>query len=277
MSNQKSFRPIRLLRPWDQPGYRDQDLVIQSVVDEIRRLESTKVATLSTWDVTEDTNGDLIVKSHTGPTVRLRLTAAGALAVSGSAAVSGAASIGGSLGVSGAAAISGAASVSGAASFAGTLAVSGAATFASTLAASGAAIFGSTVNASGAATLSSTLAVSGAATLGSTLNVAGAATVSGAATLNSTLTASGAATFGSSVAITGALSVTGTATLAGNLAHTGSHLGFFGATPQARPSAYTVTNATPIRSIDVATVTLTQLANLIASILGDFQARGDFQ
>src|SRR5713101_9955535 len=104
-NNQKQFRPIRLLRPWDQPGYRDQDLVIQGIVDEIRRLESTKVASLTHWDVTEDTNGDIIVRSHTGPRIRLRITAAGALSVSGSAAVSGTTSIGGSLGVSGAAAI----------------------------------------------------------------------------------------------------------------------------------------------------------------------------
>src|ERR1051326_8715012 len=88
-TDQRQYRALRILRTWDQPGYRDQDLVIQNIVDEIRRLETTKLTLLSHWSVTEDTNGDLLVEGITGPTVRLRLTAAGPLSICGDMAGAG--------------------------------------------------------------------------------------------------------------------------------------------------------------------------------------------
>lgn len=251
--NQRQYRPRQIVRPWASPGYQDADLIIQQINDEIRRLESTKVATLTHWTITEDTNGDLIIESTTGPTVRLRATSAGVLSISGDAHVSGAANIGGALGVSGAANISGAASVTGNLSVGGTITASGATTLKGTLEASGAATFDA------------------AATVNGNLSVSGTAEVSGA------VTADGAATVKGNLAVSGTAEVSGTTTLDGDLAHKGSHVGFFGATPQARPSAYTVTNSTPIRSIDVSTVTLTQLANFVASMIADFKSRGDFQ
>lgn len=58
---------------------------------------------------------------------------------------------------------------------------------------------------------------------------------------------------------------------------TAGRIGFYGVTPTVRPSAYTVSNSTPSRSIDVSTVTLTQLANFVASIIVDQKANGLFQ
>lgn len=184
MSTQKQFRPIRILHAWDNPGYQDKDLIVQNIVDEIRRLESTKIATLTHWTITEDTNGDLLAQSSTGPTNRLRLTAAGALSVSGTANVS------------------------------------------------------------------------GATTLQANLSVSGTANVSGATTLQ------------------GALNVSGTATLAGTVAHTGTMFGAFGVSPVTRPSAFTVTNDSTNRTLDVSTVTLTQLANVVATLLRDQNTLG---
>ena len=51
---------------------------------------------------------------------------------------------------------------------------------------------------------------------------------------------------------------------------------FFGVTPFARPSAYTVTNPITRRSFDTTTVTLQQLAEVMGTVIGDQQGYGLF-
>ncbi len=70
-------------------------------------------------------------------------------------------------------------------------------------------------------------------------------------------TGSAASLFGGDVEIDGALN------------HDGSTAGFLGATPVVRPPAYSITNATPSRTLNVSTVTLTILANVVAQLLQD--------
>jgi hypothetical protein len=66
---------------------------------------------------------------------------------------------------------------------------------------------------------------------------------------------------------------------AGNitLGASGNNVGFFGVTPIVRPAAYTVTGATPTRTLAVATVTATTLANFVAQMILDLQAYGLLQ
>lgn len=57
----------------------------------------------------------------------------------------------------------------------------------------------------------------------------------------------------------------------------GGRLGFYGATPVVRPAAYTVTNPASRRSFDTTTVTLSQLAEVVGTIIADKIANGSFQ
>lgn len=54
-------------------------------------------------------------------------------------------------------------------------------------------------------------------------------------------------------------------------------IGLFGVSPPSRPAAYTVTNATPTRTIDISTVDVVALANLVAQIIADLQSYGNLQ
>ena len=55
----------------------------------------------------------------------------------------------------------------------------------------------------------------------------------------------------------------------GGLNHDGSTIGFYGTTPVTRPASYSITNSTPTRTLNVSTVTLAGLANVVAQILQD--------
>lgn len=55
----------------------------------------------------------------------------------------------------------------------------------------------------------------------------------------------------------------------GALNHDGATAGFLGALPVVRPPAYAISNATPSRTLNVSTVTLTILANVVAQLLQD--------
>jgi hypothetical protein len=57
----------------------------------------------------------------------------------------------------------------------------------------------------------------------------------------------------------------------------GQKLGFFGATPVARPAAYTVTNVTADRAYDANATTLDELADVLGTLIADLQAYGLLQ
>lgn len=55
----------------------------------------------------------------------------------------------------------------------------------------------------------------------------------------------------------------------GALNHDGTTAGFYATTPVTRPASYSITNSTPSRTLNVSTVTLTSLANVVAQMLQD--------
>jgi hypothetical protein len=57
----------------------------------------------------------------------------------------------------------------------------------------------------------------------------------------------------------------------------GERLGFYGATPAARPAAYTPTNVTPDRSYDADTVAVAELADVVGTLIADLQTLGLLQ
>lgn len=54
-------------------------------------------------------------------------------------------------------------------------------------------------------------------------------------------------------------------------------LGFFGATPVSRASAYTPTNVTTDRAFDADTVAVAELADVVGTLIADLQAYGLLQ
>lgn len=68
--------------------------------------------------------------------------------------------------------------------------------------------------------------------------------------------------------------VSGTSTIGGALEHTGSTLGLFGATPASQPAAYTVSNGTTVRTYDADATTVAELADVLATLIGDLQSLG---
>jgi hypothetical protein len=59
--------------------------------------------------------------------------------------------------------------------------------------------------------------------------------------------------------------------------HDGSTFGVFGVTPASRVAAYTVTNAITDRSFDADNTTIAELADVVATIIGDLKTYGFFQ
>lgn len=57
----------------------------------------------------------------------------------------------------------------------------------------------------------------------------------------------------------------------------GTGIGFFGATPAAQAAAYTPTNVTPDRSFDADTVAITELADIVGTLIADLQSYGLLQ
>lgn len=57
----------------------------------------------------------------------------------------------------------------------------------------------------------------------------------------------------------------------------GTAVSFFGATAAARTGAYTVSNSTPTRTLDVSGVTAAQVANALAQVIADLKTYGLFQ
>lgn len=70
------------------------------------------------------------------------------------------------------------------------------------------------------------------------------------------------------------LEVTGNAKITGEIKHTGNKVGFYNATPVLQPAAYTIANDTPTRTLDVATATLADVANVLATLIRDNKAQG---
>jgi hypothetical protein len=60
----------------------------------------------------------------------------------------------------------------------------------------------------------------------------------------------------------------------GALNHDGTTVGFYGATPVAQSSAYTVTNGTTDRAYDADATTVNELADVVATLIADLKATG---
>lgn len=54
-------------------------------------------------------------------------------------------------------------------------------------------------------------------------------------------------------------------------------LGFFGATPVARPAAYTITNHTDDRALNETADTVIQVANVLGTLINDLKSLGLLQ
>lgn len=70
------------------------------------------------------------------------------------------------------------------------------------------------------------------------------------------------------------LEIDGTAYFDGDIDHNGSNIGFFGAAPTAQPAAYTPTNVTTDRSYDANSTTVTELADVLGTLIADLQSLG---
>jgi hypothetical protein len=74
--------------------------------------------------------------------------------------------------------------------------------------------------------------------------------------------------------VNGKLSTSGETEINGDLNHDGSNIGFYGVTPAARPSAYSITNGTTDRAMDCNATTLDEIADLIFTLQGDLTSQG---
>jgi hypothetical protein len=74
-----------------------------------------------------------------------------------------------------------------------------------------------------------------------------------------------------------ALVIQGEAQIGGALNHDGSTVGFYGVTPTARPSAYTLTNVTPDRGYDADATTTDELADVLGTVIADLKLQGLLQ
>lgn len=72
------------------------------------------------------------------------------------------------------------------------------------------------------------------------------------------------------VVVGGNLTVNGATTVAG----TGSTLGFYGVTPVPRSAAYTATNVTTDRTFDADATTLSEVADVLGTLIGDLKNMG---
>lgn len=70
---------------------------------------------------------------------------------------------------------------------------------------------------------------------------------------------------------------TDTIHLISKTSHTGNYLGFFGATPVARPAAYTFTNGTTDRAINCDSTTVAELADVVYTMWNDLKSLGLLQ
>lgn len=75
----------------------------------------------------------------------------------------------------------------------------------------------------------------------------------------------------------GSLVAAGQVQIGGNLNHDGDKVGLFGVAPAVRPSAYTISNDAPLRTLDVATATLPDVANVVATVIRDLASYGALQ
>jgi len=74
-----------------------------------------------------------------------------------------------------------------------------------------------------------------------------------------------------------ALKTDDTLVIAGALEHTGSTVGFYGVTPAARPSAYTISNPSTDRAFDVSSTTTGELAAVLGTLIADLKTLGILQ
>ncbi len=88
---------------------------------------------------------------------------------------------------------------------------------------------------------------------------------SGGGGLNHSLRVAGSSLFDSEVEIDGTLN------------HDGTFVGFYGVTPVIRPSAYTVTNATPDKTYDANATSTAELADVLATLINDLISVGLLQ
>ncbi len=65
--------------------------------------------------------------------------------------------------------------------------------------------------------------------------------------------------------------------LDGDLDHRGTNVGFFGVTPVARASAYSITNVTPDRAYDANATTTDELADVLGTLIADLKLYGLLQ
>src|SRR3990172_3612750 len=79
------------------------------------------------------------------------------------------------------------------------------------------------------------------------------------------------------VNIQGDLDVDEDLSVDGALDHNGTTVGFFGVTPVTRPTAYTITNAIPDKTLDCDSTSLDELADLIAQVVSDLTSLGILQ
>ncbi len=74
-----------------------------------------------------------------------------------------------------------------------------------------------------------------------------------------------------------AVHVDGSIELDADLNHDGSNIGFFGTAPAAQAAAYTPTNVSTDRSYDADTVVITELADIVGTLIADLQTYGLLQ
>ena len=75
----------------------------------------------------------------------------------------------------------------------------------------------------------------------------------------------------------GKVTVADTLEVDGYFDHDGSRFGVFGVAPASRTAAYSVVNAVEDRTFDADTVNVSELANVVATIINDLKLYGFFQ
>ena len=120
--------------------------------------------------------------------------------------------------------------------------------------------------------------VTGDLRVSSGLNVGGTTTLANGEGIFTTSLAVGKTTAAANALdVTGKIACTSHVEIDGDLDHDGSQVGFYGVTPVARPAAYTITNDTSDRTLDADTVTVSDVADVLATVIRDLASQGLLQ
>ena len=120
--------------------------------------------------------------------------------------------------------------------------------------------------------------VTGDLRVSSGLNVGGTTTLANGEGIFVTSLAVGKTTAAANALdVTGKIACTSHVEIDGDLDHDGSQVGFYGVTPVARPAAYTITNDTSDRTLDADTVLVSDVADVLATVIRDLASQGLLQ